>query len=303
MNRQFLLVSFALLLAGACAHTVPSATAPAEQFTYQRVYREGRINSYRLTTRYTENGKLKKTLTATAQLTENMGEAPHEVVRWKGLIRDLPDGARENLDDRAGAVEPYSLSLLPGGNLDLPQLKVEEMVSAVTDLHTFFVALGPAIGIANLHVPGDEHHLAEPAVGKWTNGKKFILGEDCINISIKLVELGVKEARFVATFAPPDGSCLTHPADWMGAAVVEGKPNNIQQVLNSGNGKVMVMYGLEQFQVGVRVDRLTGRLHSGSMKNSLQVKMRINCSADTLDQCVMETPVMLIERELALELL
>lgn len=203
------------------------------------------MNSYRLTTRYTENGTLKKVLTATAVLAERSGPSPHEVVRWTGLVRDLPDGTSENLDSRAGEVEPYSLSLHGAGSLELPQLKVEEMVSAVTDFHTFLVALGPGIGIANLRAPRDEHHLAEPAIGKWTNGEKFILGEDCIEISIRLVELGDEEARYVATFGPPEKTCLVHPAEWMGTPVVEDKPNNIQQIINSGNGKVIVMYGLE----------------------------------------------------------
>jgi hypothetical protein len=86
--------------------------------------------------------------------------------------------------------------------------------------------------------------------------------------------------------------------DWVheswATPVVEGSPNNFQQVVDLG-GPLMAMYGVEWFTIRSEVDLADGRLIGATMTNRLELRTLAGCDTDWAD-CAQEGSL-LIERD------
>jgi len=253
---------------------------------------------------YYENGAFKREEVAESVHEVPARGLPRERIRFTSLTKRT-EGGTEDLSEAIAAFPPYEASVANADDPDalaLPDIKGWDMgvVGPVTDLHTFLVAVSPQVGADKVTRAGETHTLPEAPKASWANGENIPVGEDCIRISVTLVEMNAETAIYRTTFMPPESACLEMLKPWMEAEVVEGAPNNFQQQMNLG-GAAAVMWGREEFVVTSTVRRSDGRILSATMDNRLDLRLKVGCDAN-LNSCKHELP-MKIRRDLTLELL
>ena len=307
--QAYVLVAGFALAAGCSGHSTGSQAVPGVGpadvggYQHQRVYSPGKEYRYRMVRSYFENGKFKR---------EEVAESIHVVAKEPPLSERIAfdrlsrtqDGKTDDLSEAIAKFPAWDVSLSPtdgGVGLALPDILGWDMavVGPVTDLLTFWVAISPQAGIDKVSKVGQSYVLPEAPVASWANGVDIPVGQDCIQISITLKELGESTAVFETRFMPPEEASLKMLKSWMDESVVEGTPNNFQQQMSMGEA-AMVMWGREYFVVTSTVRRADGMLLSATMSNELQLKMKIGCSSE-LQACKHEVPLH-IRRELSLEL-
>lgn len=280
----------------------PSWTAAQSSSSFSRRYTAGEVYRYRLTTNVTHNGKWQSGIIAVCELkviTDANG-IPADELRW---ISKKVITAGDTSDQSAGAarVAPYRISLDPRGKLDLPPISVPGMTGEITDLNTFFVAVAPASGVHSLKRKGDRYTRPDAVKGNFANGKDIITGDDCLQMSVSLLE-DAKDSVVVETaFEPPSSACLQYLLDDMRVPVVKDTLNNFQMVRPSGNSKFNVLFGREVFYITSTLQKRDGRITRAGMSNTLRLKMKLNCDS-AYSNCQAEMPFT-IQRELLLELM
>ena len=142
---------------------------------------------------------------------------------------------------------------------------------------------------------GDVYENPDLTIGNWADGEDIIHGRDCTKVTLSLSSLTEKEATIEAEFAVPASPCFAPKFHWMGEPVREDSFNNFEQV-RIVNGAPAVMWGIEEFTVTVTLDRSSGRILSGEMKNMLKLNMKAGCDA-AFETCAYNAP-MTIEREI-----
>jgi hypothetical protein len=255
-GRRLGLLACALVGIG-CLHPAPLA--------YRRVYQPGARQRYGIRARTWTNGQSKG---------ERVAVSVHEVVG--------PPPLRERIRFENLPVAPYEVSIAgdaPARSLDLPSLRGLDVdtVGMVGDLHTFLVALSPHAGVGELRRPGDVKVVAELRRPSWADGAVVLLGQDCTQMTARLIALARDTATIETSFSPPPAPCLTMRAPWMAA------DSNFQQVRNTGQG-IVAMWGRESFSVRARVARADGHIIDATLDNELQLTVRPGCN-EALTTC------------------
>lgn len=298
IRTRCLTLAAALLTAG--SDNLPAQTESRLSSPIERRYVPGEEYYYRLTSVERHNGGERTVMQGVSRHTivEREG-VPGEDVRWERL--NVVSG-REGLmlDSLARSITPYFISRARDGSVELPPLNISEMVGPITDLNTFFVSVHPSEGIAHLASVGDIHEDSSVVQGDFTDSVMVLLGNDCLNVSYELLRITGDTAVYRITYAPPRTSCLPMLRGDMSAAVVDSVPNNFQMIRDAGEGKVTLMWGVEEFIVTASVDRSNGMILRADMDNRLRLRLRINCSPD-LNSWQWEMPFT-IERDVTLEL-
>lgn len=292
MNGR-LLASLAVLAGcggGARPPPLPHRAEPSS-FVYERLYRAGTVDEYRLTLEYVPSSGapyLQETMTRHEATTNG------ERITITALSRET-NGKVEDWTDVARAYRGHDVSLASSCKdcVQLPDLGTIDprLVEPVTDVITFFVAVSSGAGIANVQRAGDRYALPTPVVGRWAHGKETPVGEDCIAVSIMLREITSETATYVTAFEPPTERCLTPALPVMEAPIGQG-PNNFQQVMVSAVDRA-AMWGREQFVVTTVVRRSDGTILEATMDNQLVLRTRLGCADETLQRCQMEVPMRL----------
>jgi hypothetical protein len=290
-------ICFLLAFGGtACAGTAPQ--------TFHRDYAPGESYRYKMVRTYEENGAFKR-----EEIAESLHEVPEEgPPRERISFTSLTKRTAEGTEDLSAAIAKfpaYETSVSATSNPELsalPDLKGWDMgvVGPVTDLHTFLIAVSHQVGADKISEPGQTYTTGEAAKASWANGENIPVGEDCIQISITLLESTDDRATYETRFMPPTEACLTPLKPWMEAPVVEGTPNNFQQQMMMGP-MAAAMWGREQFVITSTIRRSDGRILSATMDNPLTLMLKVGCDPN-LDSCKHELP-MAIHRKLKLELL
>ncbi len=262
-------LSVALLASGLA---VIGCLRPAP-LVYRRVYQLGERQRYEIRSQSWMNG---------APRGGSVAVSVHEVVG--------PPPLRERIRFEDLPVPPYHVSIAddaPAGALALPSLRGLEAdaVGVVTDLHTFLVALSPHAGVAQLRRPGDARALPEPRVGSWADGAAVLVGQDCTQLTARLVALDGDTATIETSFLPPPAPCLTMRAAWMDG------PANFQQVRKVG-GAIVAMWGRERFVVRAVVQRADGHILRATLDNELALTVRAGCD-ESLATCGAGLPMKL----------
>lgn len=288
-----------------CIHTTLQITAQTNRsfarYDFERKYRIGEVYRYRLTTKAMHNGQWQSTTIAVCELkVVDSSGVPYEEVRWvsKKVItaKDTSDHTSEAIQ-----VPPYRISLHPNGKLDLPGMQVADMTGEITDFNTFYVAVSPKLGVADLKQKGDQHSQKELLKGNFTNGKDILLGNDCIAITLLLEEKEKNTVSIKTSFLPPADSCLQFLTTDMTAPVVPGTLNNFQMVKPFGGNRVNILYGREDFIISTHLQKKDGKIATATMVNTLNLKIKLNCN-NQYDGCQTAMPFT-IQRSLQLELL
>lgn len=256
----------------------------------QRVYKDGERHRYKMNTMYYQNGSRKSETIAVCEITVSKDSAglPAETLRW---ISQKVFNGTDTLDETAMAqrVGPYSYSLHAEGSLRLPEITEPGMTGAITDFHTFCVAISSRAGLGSLREKGDHWQSSSPVKGNFANGKTILKGEDCITISNDLIAIDDKKAVIATKFLPPSNPCLQYYLPDMAASVAGDTLNNIQMIMYAGKDKVNLQFGKELFEITSHLARSSGLLEQAVMKNELRLKLRVNCN-EKLDGCQAELP-------------
>ncbi len=281
MNKYFL---FCLAFVSMYAHAQNNAL-----HNNSKRSTENDTRRFELVTNYYQNETWKARTISTCELTKVIDSTNilFEKITW---IAQIVITGKDTLNETAEAlrVKPYLISLDPGGTLKMPPIEIAAMTGAITDLNTFFVALHPKAGINKLHKKGDTFILPEPVKGDFANGKDILKGEDCINISNRLITNN-KEKVIETSFFPPANPCLDYYLPEFKTPVSGDTINNFQMVRPAGNNKYNILYGKETFIITSQIKRGNGELSKAIMKNDLQLKLKINCD-DAYGNCQTNLP-------------
>jgi hypothetical protein len=248
--------------------TAWAGRASADAYSFHRIYRAGETFGYRLRATEWEDGKL---------LSDSLGESRHvvqpgppfsEEVRWEKLLIGEQDAS-----SLAQAMPPYPLSLAPGFPMQLPKVPVTAMVGMVTDLATFYAALGVGSGIEKVTRPGSGWIVAKLLHPSWQDQQGVFAGENCTRLTQAMDSLDSERAHFRSRYQPPAESCLKMWESWMSVKVSDA-PNNFQMWRRTPDGRREVSWGSERFTVTTEVRRADGMLLSGAMENRLRLKRR-----------------------------
>jgi len=276
-------------------------TKPVAGTLFPRQYKTGDKYHYMLTTEQLYNGQWNSTSVVTMEVVvKDSAGIPYEEVRNVSKLMMTP---KDTIDQsaEAQAVKPYRISLYPGGNLTIPPIEVPGMTGAITDFITFWVAISPQSLVTTLNKKGDSLVNKNLAHGNFANGKSILVGDDCLAITARVVDVSRKEVKLLSSFMPPAVPCLPFLLEDMNKPVTDNIPNNFQMVQPVGGGKLNIMYGNELFHINSTVSRADGKLKLATMSNTLQLKLRMNCDS-TYKNCSMEVPWRM-QRNLKLELL
>lgn len=265
-------------------------------------YKTGDKHSYQLITSFSYNGQPQPASLAICEVTTGKDQkgVPFEEVKWTSLKRikgtDTTDESATAL-----AVKPYTLSLDSNGSLALPKIDVPDMTGPITDFHTFYVAVGPQLGLKQLKKAGDQVVKPDMVKGDFANGKTILVGNDCLQITSGITEINKQQVIIKTQFLPPASPCLTFLLDDMKEPVIKDTLNNFQMVRPGAGGLYNVQYGREFFTINTSIRKTDGRIGKADMHNLLNLKVKLNCDS-TYQQCQREVPFK-IERNLTLELL
>ncbi len=288
-----------LLLACTPDGTGDTADTAVDHWSYVRAYEADRTWSFEISTTHSTDGVEDHTKVARSSH-RVLEDASAEEVSWTTQTVHWPAGGTDDETAAAESVPPYTLSLLEGGSLELPELTVPELRAMITDQLTFYVAISPHVGAPEVDTAGTSHALPEAVIGEWSDGEEIPLGQDCILPTVTLVELDLDAGRAVyeTAFEPPDEVCLDYAAEAFAEPVVDGQPNNFQQTTDQGSTDSAI-FGLEAFTVVAEVDTADGLLRAATMENRLDLHVLAGCDADW-EGCAYESEL-LIERALTLE--
>lgn len=274
--------------------------AQAETYQFQRRYVNGDSYRYRVTSRVERNGMYAGEETAVSRhsVVVPRGGTPFERISWQQLESQDAAG-RKTPSGEAEKVPPYEISLDAKGQVSLPKATVPAMVGMVTDLNTFMVAVSPKVGVGMLRRPGDSHAHSELLRGDFANGGAIVLGQDCTELTLTLVELTPEIARIESRFTVPVKECITFRQAWMGR---RGQASsNFQMIRKSSDTAFDVFWGTEVFTIVSEVRRRDGQVSRATMDNFLDLTVRMGCDA-ALVACKGDFPVK-THRVVTLELL
>ena len=259
----------------------PAAAQPASQpteYSYSRRYVVGEVDHYELKAHSEgEDGQL---VGVSAHRTFLKRGIPHERVRWIQLteteLGDQTFFARE--------VPPYDLSLAPDGELKPARVYgSSSMLGMVTDLYTFFFAVSPGAGTADVHRAGDTYTVSEPLSGDWSDQPGFLLGEDRTSVHLKLVSIASGVVTYQTDLLPPQETSLPMHRPWMEEPVCAGASNNFQMVLRQQD-RFQAVWGCESSRIVSEVDASSGKILSAKMDNRLTFRTRL-CVDEQLENC------------------
>ena len=255
-----------------------------------RKYKPGEKFRYTLITESFRNNEFdSKTVSFSKHTVVSKNNHYSEEVEWVGKIV-LSKNTKSNLYSAAIKVKPYNISLEKGAMIRLPKLTVPQMVGEITDLNTFYVAVSPALHAQRLsaELPQFTDSLVH---GNFADSIQILLGEDCMQVTQKLLAHTKKTTTIQTTFSPPRDICIKPVTDTI-ARNIFGANNNFQMIRRSIPGKVNLMWGVEQFTIVSVLDNSNGQIIQANMQNTLRLRLRANADSD-LKNYVAELPLTL----------
>lgn len=276
MRRKILLSGAVLAAACAGARGGPSPLA--------RRYQGGEILRYRIEGTHATQGIVNSTYRAHAVSTvvQKPGAPVVEEVQW---VLSETNGKEIRLP--ASVLELRQLlSLDPGFRQSIPDLSRYEpaLYGPITDLMTFYVDLQFAIR-RRLRRPLDRIFEAYGKPASWADGRRVVVGYDCVDFDVSLAELDLPRrlATVLVRHLPPKRGCRDVPAPWMRKPVADG-PNNWFQVTRQADGGFMAGAGRENFDAEIRLRLPTGVIESATMHNPVELRQRL-CKDAALTDC------------------
>jgi hypothetical protein len=160
----------------------------------------------------------------------------------------------------------------------MPPLTIPGMTGELTDLNTFYVAISPSLHIQQLG-PNRLSFRDSVLKGNFADDKQIVTGDDCIQVTQKLLIKDKNITLIETSFEPPGYTGIIPLIDTIGKQSF-GMPNNFQMVVSGPGDKVNLLWGVEEFVITSKIDNNTGQILKADMINLLHLRMRYNCSQD-----------------------
>jgi len=278
----------AAAVAAGCRSTLPeSAGDHADELPppLTRSYRAGETVRYVMSGSHrSPAGERRYTAESEGRVERGADGAFFETTRW---VRLEVDGQAVALDGPSADFR-QQLSLDADYEMPFPDIRgVNPMlIGPIFDLMTFYVDLHPSLQQGRLAAAGDRVHVPHGEPNRWADGTRVLVGEDCIDFELSLVQVTEDGAQLRVMHVPPAKSSVALASDWM-RVPVGAAPNNWVQVVREGGGAApafVAAVGHETFDVDIRVDRATGRIVSAVMENPVDVVQR-RCRDEALRDC------------------
>lgn len=206
---------------------------------------------------------------------------PGSDIRFTRLTRTDAQGMVTDLGETARAMEPWLVSLEAMGGVPFPLEIAPELTGVLGDLQNFHRAAHPAFGAHRIETVYDSFANGEAHSRTWSSPDGAARGGNCLTATVQLTRLTDETALFRAVFSAPETARIDMPDPAFDPGVAGTTPNNYYLVFpGSGQGLVNLLTGRETNTVHVTLDRATGRILSGELRQVLHVQVTSDCPAD-----------------------
>jgi hypothetical protein len=286
-------VAAVLILAGlgvaGCRAPAASASRSAneQQSPLVRQYVPGEMVRYVMTAvNQGRDSTLKYTAESEGRVVRSSDGHFFEETRWTRLVVN----GQEIPLDQASQDFRQCLSLDAGYEMPMPDIRgINPMlIGPVFDLMTFYVDLHPNLHQHRLHKRGDRTRIAHNQPNSWADGTHVLVGEDCIDFELELIDVARQQAQLRVRHVPPQEMCIRLPAEWMRTPVGDAPNNWVQVQRNLGEASPSLPFtaavGHETFDVVVTAHCPSGRIIAATMDNPVDVVQR-RCRDEALTDC------------------
>jgi len=242
----------------------------ANKRVLKRQYKEGDVLKYKIIGKGTNN--------------------PDYYAEAVSVVKKGPDGIFHEEFQWHNVQENGKAASIPPDFRQLVSLDTKYKVTMPSLFHSpFFDALNFYVDdmIAIKHMLGKkgEHiYLKHGTPNSWADGKRVIMGYDCIDFDVTLVDIDEHIATLQVRHVPPVQGCNNiPPAAWMQKPVSD-TANNWFQVTKTGDNKYEASVGKEVFDVELKVELPSGIIKSATMFNPVVGEERI-CTDAKLTDC------------------
>lgn len=207
-------------------------------------------------------------------VTRTLAVAEQEVVADSGSLAESVRWIRKRLlfpdpilmDSIAAATPAYRVSLLPGGRLDFPTQAPEAMDDEIRDLHLFYLAISPSLGLIRLGPQRLSLHDTTILVAHdYASGKRM---ENCLQVSQRLLVRDRSITIVQTTFRPGPFNCL-EPLRPEAGQPSTGIVN--YQVFQPGDSWVFT-WGSRECTIISTLDNRSGRLLKAELKDQYNLR-------------------------------
>jgi hypothetical protein len=270
-------------------------------YVFERRYQPGQEFSYRIEDRRRQqSGEAVTSTIAVARSTHRVAvEAgvPVEVVGWIDVMDLVTGDHRTNL----GGLPASRVSLHPNGPIEPGKPAGDPlMIGMITDLVTFYIAVSPKVGAANLHLPGDKASAPAPVYGDFADGTAFLVGRDKFRVDVEMTALSGQLVEYATYMQPLAFEPGELHREFMQQPACPSAPNNIQYVRRQSES-YLAAWGCESIAIKTKIDRQSGAIVEALMVNYLLQNVK-TCQDAALTQCT-DSPQIEENRTVDLKLL
>ncbi len=279
----FILFAPLLILSAGCAGINKSAFAPANpKNPLQRRYSDNETLAYIMHgVNRSRQGERHYEAKVIGEVKKDAQGIFYEEFHWveltvAGMEIILP---RDSLNFR------QCLSLDPRYKMPFPDISgIHPMlIGPVFDLMTFYVDLWHGMRQETFTNEGAQTYLKTGVSSSWADGKKVLIGEDCIDFKLTLSKINNDAIVLMVSHIPPEKSCINIHADWMETPISSGVPNNWIQIIREAD-EYIAGVGSETFDVVINASRQSGKIISAVMDNPVDIIER-KCFDKDLINC------------------
>lgn len=204
-----------------------------------------------------------------------------EFIAFTEMTRTDADGVVADLGEMAVAVEPWQVSLDAMGGVPYPLLVPADMAAILGDVQMFYRAAHPAFGAHRISEVYDQYANGESHSREWASPDGSDYSGNCLTGNVQLTRLTEETALIRAVFGPPDEVCIDMPGEAFEHRIVGQTPNNyVRMSPGSDETQVNLLTGRETSTIYVTLDRATGRILSGELRQTLSVQVTSDCPTD-----------------------
>jgi len=274
------IVDIRWLASGFAILTLPASAAAQ---TVSTAYTDGDTFGYVIESRVTiGEGEHLYTARATSHHVVEAGEyVTSEFITFTGAHSMDHNGDVTDLGELAASVEPWQVSLEAMGGVPFPLTVPADMAAIMGDLQTLYRAAHPAFGAHRISQVYDMYENGESHSREWASPDGTAYGGNCLTGSVQLTRLTDETALIRAVFSAPEEACIDMPGEAFNHGVVGQTPHNYFRVSpGSDDDHVNLLTGRETVTAYVTLDRATGRILSGELRQTRSVVVTADCPLD-----------------------
>lgn len=272
-----------LCLTLSCLATFLAATTPAIAQTVTTHYEPGDSFGYVVESRiFVGEGELLHADHAVTRHEVSAGPGVGiETITITEFTRTDADGEVIDLSETAAGLDPWVVSLEEMGGIPFPLVIPDELAGVLGDIQSLYRAAHPAFGAHRITEVYDQYQNDESHSREWTGIDGLTRGCNCLSATVQLTRLTDETALYRVILGPPAEACIAMPSEAFEGHITGTTPDNFYAVSpGETEGRLDVLTGREMNTVYVTLDRATGRILSGELRQTLSARVTRDCPAD-----------------------